>query len=578
MREMEFLVRRILLSLSCAGLAIFGNCAETSGSAVRKKYVAFGWEFAGASVSNILRVADQLDATSLDGIGIYLRLPRDGRWTPVSVPHGRALAWSDVEPVLPAFRELGTHRSMKESFIQSFCAPTNRLDWANDADWARIGVNMRMLARLAKRSGLKGLFVDDEDYHKQHQFSRRPGELPPKELAALVRRRARETFGLAFEEYPEMTVFFFRFFSASPAYAGSADPLAASVTRGDLWPSFLDGILDVLPPAAKLVDGYEESYEFDSLRNDYLKGYVAARSRLLNLADGAGNRRKYRTQVSCSQAIYLDMYCNREGVRYYSAPFAGSRFGHLAANLGQITHAADEYVWLYGESRQWADWKKARRWMKKYGLWEDAFSGLNETLAALKDPNGYAVRRLATLKASGAFRPENANWACVRPTSVSEKNPVSPYVLWPEKPKGGRNLAYYDPTVGEDDSSSICVEDVPSGCVILHVNKVEPGTVYLVGASAKGDAVSVTLYWKRNGKWDFLTLPGCAIDMSDPDGNGWRHALTTVVVPAEADGFGLQMGVVQNLGEKSWFDNIFVQRVTGASPNLGLSDLPNDKK
>lgn len=575
------------MKVYCNALAVLSACVSFSGacavfpeSAIRKKYVAFGWEFGNASVSNLLQAADQLDSTSLDGIGIYLRLPRKGRLAQVSryLLHEPTISWSELEPLLPAFGELAAHRSMQESFIKSFGAPTNRLDWASDADWARVGVNMRMLARLAKRSGLKGLSIDDEDYHKQHQFSRLAGEPPSRELAALVRRRAHEIFAPVFSEYPEMTVFFFRLFTAGKSYAGSGDPLAASVANGDLWPSFVNGILDVLPPSAKIVDGHEESYEFDSLQNDYQKGYVSARSRLVNMADGAANRQKYRVQVSYSPAIYLDMYCTPRGAKYYSAPLAGTRFGHLASNLGQITYVSDGYVWFWGERRQWVEWEKIGLRMRAYGLWQEVFPDLDETLAALKNPDGYAVRKFSALKRSGMFHPENGNWTCASQEKVSEKNPVAPYSSWPDKAQGRRNIFRYDLTVGEDDSSSLCAEDVPSGCIIMDMDALNPGAVYLVGLSARGDAVSATLYWKRDGKWDFLTLPGCAIALSDPDVKGWRHALTSVVVPAGANGFGLQLGVSQKPGEKSWFDNVFAVRVTGTPSVEKSPDEPNRKE
>ena len=556
---------RIVLMVLTIGNAVFAVANSSESAIIGKKFIAFGWEFGGASVSNLLAVADELDATALDGVGINLNFRRnDGRWVNFSESfmHEPALQWDEISPLVQTFGKLVSHRSMKESFILMFCSPTNRLDWADDDAWKRLSINLRVVARLAKRSSLRGICLDDEDYRRQGQFVRKAGDLPIRPLTALVRRRAREVFSPVFEEYPDMAMFLFRFFTAGKAYPGSGDPLATSVTRGDLWPWFLNGILDVLPPMAKLIDGYEDSYEFDALREDYLKGYVVSRFRLANMADGAENRRKYRMQVSSSMAIFLDMYGRKEGSSYYSPPYNGTRFGHLAANLSQLSFAADEYVWFWGESRTWVDWRAYGRNFVSKGLWQEAYGGIVEMIEALKDPNGYALRKLKSLKRAGAFRPANPNSCCEMPAGGMPDVLTAPYSSWAEKKNGRKNRFYFDTTTGEGDRSSICAEDV-QGCVMLNASGLHAGEIYLVGFSVKGAPACGTLYWKRREKWDFLTLPGVAISVSEADENGWCHAVTTVAVPVGADGFGLQLVPMQAKGEKSWFDNVFYHKAAG---------------
>ena len=87
----------------------------------------------------------------------------------------------------------------------------------------------------------------------------------------------------------------------------------------------------------------------------------------------------------------------------------------------------------------------------------------------------------------------------------------------------------------------------------------DEGETYLAGFSAKGEMTSGTIYWLRNGKWDFK-IPGISISLSAPDANGWKHGLMSFRIPPEADGFGMQMGVCQAPGEKCWFDNAFYVR------------------
>lgn len=554
-------MRMGVVAAALAGVVGSAEAAyEKEGRApIRKKYVAFGWEFGQATPDQLLKVADSLDRTALDGIGIYLNVTNAaGKRVNKMIMHAPAYDWNDLAPSVPAFRALTRHRSMKETFFKSFCAPTNRLDWADDATWARIGMSMRMLARLAKAGGLKGLSVDDEDYHHQRLFRRLPGEPSMDVMAELVRRRAREVFAPAFEEYPEMTVFLFRFFTAGRIYSGCNDPMGARADTGDLWPSFLNGLLDVLPPGAKLVDGYEESYVFDSLKHEYLRGYMHEKSRLVNMATPS-NRIKYLTQVSGSMAIYLDMYRNPEGSKYYSTPIDGSRFAHLAANLEQVTQTVDEYVWFWGEKQCWSDWSAAGRKLPrniKPERWTQSFPELTDTMEILKDPAGFAARQLEAIRAAGAFKPLNANAACERPSQAKDDKLSAPYSGWSDKNVGPEGRFFFDSTVGENDTSSLCAEGVAGGCITMSIRNLKAGDAYLAGFSAKGKMTSGMIYWLRNGKWDF-NIPGISVSLSAPDANGWKHGLMSFRIPPEADGFGMQMGVCQAPGEKCWFDNAF---------------------
>ena len=68
---------------------------------------------------------------------------------------------------------------------------------------------------------------------------------------------------------------------------------------GLLWPAFLNGILDVLPPTAMLVDGEEDAYKFEASRHDFLGSYTRIMNWDLPLVEKE-NRTKYLSQVSPS--------------------------------------------------------------------------------------------------------------------------------------------------------------------------------------------------------------------------------------------------------------------------------------
>ena len=446
---------------------------------------------------------------------------------------------------------------MRESLMRSICAPTNRLDWTDDAAWRRVSTTMRHLARFAREGGLRGLWVDDEDYHRQRQYYWRAGDLPYDRLCEIVRGRGREVFSAMFAEYPDMTLFFFRFFSRVHAYHNYEDLASARRARGDLWPAFLNGLLDVLPPKAKIVDGYEYGYRFDSQKREYYFGYALQKSRFAGHAE-ASNRVKYVTQVSSAPAIYMDKYVNPASSRWYAAPLNGSRSARFAADVAQATHVADDYVWFWGEKHCWADWKGKvpPRKIISFETWEEKLPGLSDAMCLSRDPRGFAEERLARLKRSGKFVPLNANVECRRAENSDDGRLAKPYSGWSDATLGATGRFGFDAAVGELDNSSLVAEGVAGGCFVMTSKPVVPGKIYIVGFSAKGDLVGGSVEWQRDGKWDF-SIPGLSVPLSAPDANGWRHGLTAIRIPADANGFGLQMQVRQAPGERSWVDNVF---------------------
>lgn len=539
------------------GFALSAGAAGPDGVS-RRKFVMFGWEFGNATPSNILEVVDSLDGTPVDGIGLYPRIvDRNGRRLRSKMMDQPALEWADLEPWVPVLRELSSHRSMRESMMKTICAPTNRIDWTDDAAWRRISETMRQLTRFSREGGLKGVWVDDEDYHKQRQYYWRPGDPAYGRLCEIVRQRGREVFSAMFSEYPDMTVLFFRLFTRNHRYRSCSDMASAQRSGGDLWPSFLNGMLDVLPPAVKIVDGYEYGYRF-AKNEGYFEGCAYQKTRFVDLVDPV-NRAKYFMQVSSAAAMYMDMYTNKDATRrWYAPPLNGSRAERLVANVALASQAVDEYIWFWGERNCWAKWKNGvpRRKNVSTETWEEKLPGISEQLKLIKCPEDFAKERLALLKRTGKYRQLNPNMECRKPGKVGDNGLAVPYSGWID-PKGGvRGHFGFDTAFGEDDSSSVFAEGVPRGCITVNSRPLKPGRIYIVGFSAKGDIVGGTVYWQRDTGWDF-SIPGRSVSLSAPDEKGWRHGLTAVRVPDGAEMFGLQLSVGLAPGERCWYDNVF---------------------
>ena len=168
-----------------AGLAAAASAAPA--------FVAFGWEFSRKSVRDVAAIADSLDKTPLDGIGVYLNEPsEDGGVLSTHTIMREAWRRETLEPLVPVARELTAHRSMRESFLGAFRSPSGaRIEWDDDEGWARVASNMAIAAWFAREGGFRGLWMDPEDYHGTGQFRRRPDDPPYDALCDAARRRGR---------------------------------------------------------------------------------------------------------------------------------------------------------------------------------------------------------------------------------------------------------------------------------------------------------------------------------------------------------------------------------------------------
>ena len=70
-------------------------------------------------------------------------------------------------------------------------------------------------------------------------------------------------------EYPDVTLLSFWMLSLHPRYFTDNDPVAAVADAGDLWPAFLNGMLEELPRGARMIDGDEHGYRYQAVRNDF---------------------------------------------------------------------------------------------------------------------------------------------------------------------------------------------------------------------------------------------------------------------------------------------------------------------
>ena len=401
------------MAFALAAIAVATCAAEVE--PFRKKVIMCSWDNGVFSVADVLSNKAAFAALPIDG----MRIPANG----LKLPDGKPLnpwqafsgtnEWPEgiLDPLVPQFREAVAIPTLRHSFTGFLMARGNRktrLDFRDDAGWARAFSNVRQLAVLARKGGLRGLIMDPEDYGKSLQFYKQEEDPPYEETARLARQRGREFARTVMGAYPEMTLFVFWAFSHGRQYMVQLDPAAAMRAKGELYIPFLDGVLDAIPPGARIVDGDEPSYNYSARGGGELTYAIkACDNRACVALVSPENQEKFRTQVLMGFAIYLDRYTNKKGNFYYTGPLSGSRLHQFDENLTGALRATDEYVWLYGEKFAMIDWRvhgKPTRAIRfaEHRTWDDEVPGLYDAVWAARNPRDFLDRRFPEIRGKGA--------------------------------------------------------------------------------------------------------------------------------------------------------------------------------
>lgn len=406
------------------GLALFALALAASADGLGMKYIATGWDIGRATAEQILARANQFDELPIDGITLDVRAKQGD-----AVLTGGYI-WNDPEwnyelfaKYPPIFRQIVAHKSLRESFLgcgmsarradrgrAKLGGSNPRVSLDDDAAWARIANNYGVLAKIAKEGGLKGLLIDNEDYNGGKQFNLQPGDGDWETANEKMRTRGRQVFKAIFDAFPDAKLLFFWAFSNARWQAMEPDPQAALKASGRLFPAFLNGMLDVIPPEATFIDGDEDAYTFRAAEGSFEKTYVTImRDALVYVAPE--NRAKYRAQCRNSFGLYLDQYVGskyrrRAGKRgqlnnWYRPAINGSRANAFIEDLAAATKASDGYLWIYGERFSFIDWgRDLDATMKPWNsfdarqTWNERL-GLDTKLRLCKNPDAALAYELA---------------------------------------------------------------------------------------------------------------------------------------------------------------------------------------
>ena len=537
----------------------------TASAAERPKVILHGHDTIALSPKVILQNADLLDELPIDGVFIRMLASSKGKkFCFLSIMRDPAWEFEAFSNTVAACREIVKHRSLRHSFAHAWMLDwewrrKDRTDWRDDVTWERCAHNFGVLARIVRESGLEGVMFDIEDYGGTRQFFLQDEDGDYDEVCKIARRRGREVFGRMFKEKPDLRVMFVWFMTWWEHHKAD-DPVLAARKKKDLWPSFMNGLLDVMPEDARVIDGNESSYYYRGAESDdYFRAVSDIRNLVLPLV-APENRVAYRGKLLVGEAQFVDAYASRDpNYEYYIPPKrGGTKLDRFYENFRQVLQASEGYVWLYGERHPYVHWRGTDDKRCTGSTWEEELPGLYGVMWALRDPGRYGAK--CYLKWAGEGRvPENRIriGACALGAQdvgrgFLANKLASGFSTW----KRNKTVGVFgtDTSLGRGDTFSLCLDAVERGCVFCGVD-AKQFEHYVVRVCAKGESPEACIGFNSGGS-QMSAAFDVKVKFSKPLPDGWREGYAYVILPEGADRLCVYMQGAKD--EKIWYDDIGV--------------------
>ena len=449
-------------------------------ASAEKRVIAFGWDRpTPALLKN--NIVDFEKNTSFTGfvitptrivnnqLGIASHILTTDKWH-----------WEEFYEALVDLQQVKSPR-LAQSFLLVSANP-GHLDWFDDAVWSDVTHHWRLLARLAKQSGLKGLFFDLEPYYgrsaKQFCYlcQQQSNKKSFGDYKKMVRLRSAAIMQAVLEEFPAAEIFSTRLLSdllQTPKNKQDAESYLLNNDYG-LVPSLIDGWIDVLKNKKNdivLIDGNEAlSYLFNS-EEDFRGGYSLLALKAPMLLD-ENNQTYFKRIFRVSHGIYLDAYLNDSKSIWFVDSKKSSISSRIVSNMSSAINNSDGMIWVYGEKGYW--WKS---FSEKYMSWSDKITGLSLSMQMLINNK--------PINTNGLFSKNKVNsslWKLYKSDSVGDKG------IYVNKKDG------------------LFLSEVTDGCigqsVTLTIDTLAEVSVNILSKETNKSLPYILIRWKdQQGKW-----------------------------------------------------------------------------
>jgi len=414
-------------------------------------------------------------------------------------------------------------KKFTDNFFYAVVSPGN-MDWFSDSDWEAVCNNFGIASKIAKEVGMRGILFDPEEYaEKFWDYSTVKGDHSFAECVKIARQRGQQFGNAIFKEYPDIKIFCLSLLSLESGRS--------------LIHSFYNGVYDVMPPTAIMIEGCEalgyaakRPGDYDDMRLNMDRG-------LLPLV-ASSNYSKYRSQTQLAPAFYMDgIFVIKDGNYWHDVlkpeidTFPPTEF--LRKNLMYALKISDEYVWIYGECASW--WSNSEH-PRAQQTWEQIIPGVTGAIKQATDPYNLDFSKKINLIKNPKCETEIQGWG-----------------FWKKAKSKGQYL---------EKDGTVQMDGVTSGCINQSV-PVKTQAFYLVSASAKfltktesGDCYIYIAYqdkdWHWNNRSSYRT-----VYFPEAVKEKWTKVEFVVYVPERSPNMSIQLSA-SNLkpGEVIAFDDI----------------------
>jgi hypothetical protein len=251
----------------------------------------------------------------------------------------------------------------------AFTRMQHRFAWVNVdrpadffGDWSPTAANFRAFAKALKAHGLRGIFLDNEEYAQPlFNYPDNCDDLSRslEEYQAQAQRCGREIAEAICAEFPDIVIVALH--GPYSSHPGTPDPVRAGQTHWEseeLRGAFTVGLMEGLDTRARLIDG-GELYAYRTA-SDFDASYVYRKHTLPSAGENC---------AFIPDAL-RGVWARKLGIAFglHNLPFpAGAVMDppSLRAALAHALRRCDDYVWLYFEEENWnAPGEVSAKWVE----------------------------------------------------------------------------------------------------------------------------------------------------------------------------------------------------------------------
>jgi hypothetical protein len=327
--------------------------ANTQSQKMPKKLIEYGWDV--PTPVFVKENIKQMEKRPFDGIVITLK---GGKQVFLHQPYNPKEFNQDLQVLKST-----NFTKFTDNFMLMWATPEEGWDWFSDSDWQASQQNIRLFAQAARAGRFSGVFFDPEPYGVNpwiYPNLPRAKDKSFEEYWQQVRKRGAQFMQVLQQELPGVKVLFTFQMSYLSDFMDEQDPKELmrqlSTAQYGLLAPFFNGMLDVIQPNTKLIDGNERSYYYTKPES-FFESSKLIKEKLLTFVE-TENRSKYDRQVQVGHAVYVDqLFAMRQPIEsllsYHLTPQERAKW--LEHNIYYALSASDEYVWFYSEQMNW--WK-----------------------------------------------------------------------------------------------------------------------------------------------------------------------------------------------------------------------------